>query len=76
MRGFFGFGRPSSRNDPVRLADPHPVTNYGDDVTSGNAGRDGYTVLSRANPAMAGHPPSVAGSEGRAYQGPDMSFEE
>ena len=72
----FGFFRRSSRNDPVRLSDPHPVTDYGDDVTSGVAARDGFTVLSRANPQSQGNPPPVAGAEGPAYQGPDSSFEQ
>jgi hypothetical protein len=74
MRGvglFFGMTR---RNVPVRLTDPHPVADYGNDVCSGDAGRDGFTVLSRANPSSQGDPPMVA--DGRVPQGPDQSFEQ
>jgi hypothetical protein len=75
MRGGFFFGR-ERRNDPVRLADPHPIKDYGDDYCTGNAGRDGFTVLSRANPQAQGSPPPVAGSLGPVFQGPDQSFEQ
>lgn len=76
MRGlslFFGSHR---RNDPVKLSDPHPVTDYGNDLESGDAGRDGFTVLARANPDAQGRMPPVSGATGPAYQGPDSSFEE
>lgn len=80
MRGLFGFGfgRPARRNDPIRLADPHPVADYNaaTPLTTGNAGRDGYSVLSRANPAAQGNPPPVPGTYGPAHQGPDDSFEQ
>jgi hypothetical protein len=66
----------AKRNDPVKLVDPHPVTNYGDDVQKGNAGLDGFTVLSKASPRAQGSPPPVAGAIGPAYQGPDQSFEQ
>jgi hypothetical protein len=76
MRGlglFFGVVR---RNDPVRLADPRPIPNYGTkDLESGNAGLDGYTVLSRADPNAQGNPPWV-GALGYSHQGPDQSFEQ
>ncbi len=75
MRSFF-FGR-ERRNDPVKLVDPRPIPDYGThDLTSGNAGVDGYSVLSRANPQAQGSPPPVKGTEGFAYQGPDQSFEQ
>lgn len=77
MRGlglFFGIVR---RNQPVKLADPHPVADYGNnDLESGNAGRDGFTVLSRAQPTAQGWPPLVKGAEGLDYLGPDNSFEQ
>ena len=77
MRGlgmFFGTAR---RNDPVRLVNPRPIEDYGTkDLHSGDAGRDGYTVLSQANPSSQGNPPPVAGVVGPAYQGPDNSFEQ
>lgn len=77
MRGFgLFFGSGAKRNDPVKLENPHPVVDYGNDVTTGNAGLDGFTVLSRANPDAQGDPPPVKGTLGRAYQGPDHSFEQ
>lgn len=72
--GFFFFDR-VKRNDPVRLSDPHPLT-PSSDITTGDAGRDGYSVLSRADPDRAGSPPPVKGNEGPAHQGPDQSFEQ
>jgi hypothetical protein len=73
MRGLF-FGN-AKRNDPVKLVDPRPVEKYGDDVT-GDAARDGFTVLSKANPRAQGSPPPVPGVIGPAYFGPDQSFEQ
>lgn len=76
MRGlslFFGSHR---RNDPIWLNDPHPVTNYGNDLEHGDAGRDGCTVLSRANPDRQGTAPSVPGVIGPAYQGPADDWEQ
>lgn len=76
MRGlglFFGIVK---RNVPIRLEDPHPVKDLGDDVQTGNAGLDGFTVLSKANPNAQGDPPPVKGTLGRAYMGPDESFEQ
>lgn len=75
MRGLF-FGGSAKRNDPIKLVDPRPLNNYGDDVQSGNAGRDGFTVLSRASPHAEGNPPSVPGVIGPVYSGPDTSFEQ
>jgi len=77
MRGIGLFFGRSSRNDPIKLDDPHPIADYGTkDLCSGDAGKDGYTVLSRANPNAQGDPPPVKGTAGRAYQGPDQSFEQ
>lgn len=76
MRGiglWFGSHR---RNDPVKLSDPHPLTDYGDDLHSGDAGRDGFSVLARANPDAQGSMPPVSGAIGPAYQSPDGSFEQ
>lgn len=71
---FFGTAR---RNDPVKLVDPHPVEDHGRaSIESGNAGLDGFTCLARANPDMAGNRPSVKGTIGPVYRGPDNSFEQ
>lgn len=78
MRGLgLFFGGSAKRNDPLRLVDPRPIANYGThDYESGDAGRDGRTVLSRAQPDRQGSPPYVAGVIGPAHQGPDQSFEQ
>lgn len=74
--GFFLGGR-ATRNDPVRLVDPRPIANYGThDLETGNAGLDGYTTLSRAQPDAQGTPPHVSGVIGPSYRGPDQSFEQ
>lgn len=76
MRGFF-MGGMAKRNVPVRVVDPRPIANYGTrDVETGDAGRDGFTVLSRADANHQGDPPFVAGVVGRTYPGPDQSFEQ
>jgi hypothetical protein len=64
------------RNDPIKLEDPHPIHNYGDPTHSGNAGLDGYSLLSRADPANQGRAPAVKGSEGPAYMGPAEDWEQ
>lgn len=78
MRGFFGgFFGGAKRNGLLRLEDPHPIENYGTKCCeSGDAGRDGYTVLSRANPDAQGNPPPVKGVVGPIHSGPDQSFEQ
>lgn len=76
MRGIGLFFGRATRNDPIRLADPHPVTNYGDDQHSGKPAQDGYTVLSRASRTSQGSAPLVDGAKGFSYQGPDQSFEQ
>ena len=76
MRGLFFLGSRHTRNDPVRLVDPHPVERYPDDIETGNAGRDGFTILSKASPDMQGEPPAVEGAIGPAYQGPSQDFEQ
>ena len=76
MRGLGLFFGRASRNDPIKLADPHPVTNYGDDQHTGKPALDGYTLLSRASRTAQGSSPLVDGALGQAYQGPDQSFEQ
>ena len=75
MRGlgiFFGSNR---RNDPVELEVTNPLERYAPAET-GNAGIDGYSVISRARSNAQGNPPPVKGVVGPAYQGPDQSFEQ
>jgi hypothetical protein len=51
---FFSYGaRP---NQPTRVKDPRPVERYQDDTT-GNAGLDGFTRLSRADRETGYRPP-------------------
>lgn len=76
MRGLFLLGHRHTRNDPVRVVDPRPIEDLGNDVYSGDAAKDGYTVLSRANPDAQGSPPPVNGVVGPVYEGPDQSFEQ
>lgn len=74
MLGIFFGG--AQRNGNWLLEDPHPIKDYGNSVCTGDAGRDGYTVLSRANPCCAGSPPPVAGTRAPLRRGPDQSFEQ
>lgn len=77
MRGFGSFFGGAKRNGPIKLENPHPVTDYGtNSLESGNAGLDGFTILSRANPNAMGNPPPVKGTVGPVYWGPDQSFEQ
>jgi hypothetical protein len=79
MRGMGLFFGRATRNSNYILGDPHPVPRYDDhkgDVTCGDAGCDGYTVLSRADPDRMGDPPNVQGTVRRVYRGPDSSFEQ
>ena len=71
---FGAFGAPR-RNDPIELANPHPVP-FEDRNDTGDAGVDGYTVLSRANRKYQGDPPEVNGAYGPSGMGPDESFEQ
>ena len=66
----------ATRNDPVRLEDPRPIPRYADSVTSGDAGLDGYTILSRADPARQGESPPVQGQLGLSYMGPASDWEQ
>lgn len=75
MRYGMFFGNPK-RNENYILDDPRPIPRQDDTVCSGDAGRDGFTVLSRADPDAQGSPPSVQGTVGRSHRGPDQSFEQ
>lgn len=76
MRGLgLFFGLPVKRNVPLELESPHPVKDLGNDVRTGNAGLDGFTALSVANPNRQGDAPFVKGNLGYTYMGPDESFE-
>lgn len=70
---FFGGAK---RNENYVLEDPRPVPRYKDDIHTGNAGLDGYTRLSIADPDRMGSPPSVKGTVGPYHLGPDHSFEQ
>jgi hypothetical protein len=76
MRGLGMFFGTQKRNDPVKLVDPRPLTDYGNDVEKGDACLDGFTVLSKASATSQGSSPPVKGVVGPAYQGPDQSFEQ
>lgn len=70
---FFGNAK---RNENYVLEDPRPIPRQDNTIHSGNAGLDGYTVLSRADPDAQGSPPPVEGTLGRTHRGPDQSFEQ
>lgn len=73
MSFFFG----QRRNDPIRLVDPRPLPRHtSEECCTGDAAKDGYTVLSRARPNAQGNSPPVAGVVGPAYQGPSSDFEQ
>jgi hypothetical protein len=75
MRGLGLFLGSNRRNDPVRLENPRPDPRP-ERLDTGDAGLDGYSVLSRANANAQGNPPPVKGVVGPVYWGPDMSFEQ
>lgn len=66
------FGR-TKRNEPVKLAPANPLPENSLDSCSGNAGRDGYSRLSRADRASDLRP-SIGGIP--TYWGPRMSEEQ
>lgn len=79
MRGlglFMGWG--PRRNQPYKLKKPSPDYPYPQEaqLDTGNAGADGYTVLSRADPNYAGRMPNGPGVEYQDHLGPDESFEQ
>lgn len=69
---FFGTAK---RNEGYILEDPRPIERQDSTIHTGDAGCDGYTRLSIADPDRQGSPPSVAGTIGPTYRGPDESFE-
>lgn len=73
MRGFGFFFGNHKRNDPYRLSPKNPRPTD-ESLATGDAGKDGYTVLSKADPDRAGSPPSVGGFP--VNRGPDHSFEQ
>lgn len=75
MRLGMFWGSPK-RNENYILEDPRPIERQPSTIESGNAGLDGFTVLSRADPDAQGSPPSVQGTVGRTHRGPDSSFEQ
>lgn len=78
MRGLGIFlGGSQGRNDGIELEDPNPIPFYGTkDLHSGDAGKDGYTVLSAAQPDAQGRAPFVKGVKGRAFFGPSQDWEQ
>jgi hypothetical protein len=54
------FGR--TRNVPERLPDPRPLPANAKKSATGNAGRDGYTCLSRASRVDGIRPPAGGGT--------------
>jgi hypothetical protein len=75
--GLFFPGISAKRNDPIKLVDPNPIPDYGThDLDSGDAGKDGYTVLSRAQPNAQGVAPPVPGVVGPTYMGPAADWEQ
>ena len=76
MRGMGLFFGANKRNQPMKLSDPHPIPDYGHgSCCPGDAGNDGFSIISRADADRQGSPPSPAGIEGPLYFGPDQSFE-
>lgn len=71
---FYGFG--TRRNVNQRAVDQHPIATFDDATHSGDAGKDGFEVLAKANPRFAGERPFVEGTEGLVSRGPDQSFEQ
>lgn len=75
MSFFFGGG--ARRNDPIKIEDPRPLPRYtGEEARTGDAAKDGYTVLSQARPTNQGNPPPVAGVIGPTFRGPAFDFEQ
>ena len=66
------YGEPR-RNEPVRIRPANPLPENKMSSDTGNAGRDGYTVFSRAS-RETGLRPSIEGSPD--CQGPNMAQEQ
>lgn len=76
MRGLGMFFGSQKRNSNYLLEDPRPLPVYADEVRTGKPFADGFTLLSGADEERMGDPPSVAGTKGRCFRGPDNSFEQ
>ena len=63
------FGR-ARRNEPVEIAPVNPLPENAKSDNCGDAGLDGYTVLSRAS-RMTGERPMINGIP--QYEGPKLS---
>lgn len=72
---FFG-GAMQGRNVNTKLKDPHPVRRYPDCQHSGNAGLDGYTRISRADPTNQGRERLPPGAIEYVSRGPSEDFEQ
>lgn len=64
------FGR-APRNEPVRLREMNPLPDNPKIMDCGDAGRDGYTVLSRASRYTGER--STVGNPVELYEGPRLS---
>jgi hypothetical protein len=65
--------RPDQRVNPVRLQDPRPVERQQDLGCTGDAGKDGYSVLVRSRP---GDPPGLTNGQEHNHQSPSWSWEQ
>ncbi len=66
----FGYAR---RNEPVRLPPANPLPSNKLSSNTGDAGQDGYTVLSRADRISGERPPTGGDPE---YWGPHQEQEQ
>lgn len=71
---FSGFD--DRRNVNQKATDPRPVSRFDDAQQSGDAGKDGFDVLAKAEPGYSGKRPFVKGTEGIVPRGPDQSYEQ
>lgn len=76
MRGLGLFLGMVRRNENFVLENPRPHPRYEDNVFTGTPRRDGYTLLSRADPHRQGSPPDVKGTIGLTFRGPSQDFEQ
>lgn len=68
-----GFASEPKRNEPISVAAVNPLPENAKTSDTGDAGRDGYSVLSRAD-RMTGVRPLVGGTP--VCQGPNFSQEQ
>lgn len=65
------------RNERLKLQDLHPIADYGRrSLETGDAGKDGYTILSRAEPDRQGAAPPIPGGTSPLYWGPAADWEQ